>query len=125
MVYVTTGNGNRDLEDVLRDIGTGPDTGADGVFLDEVAMLHSDRQVNLYREIYDHVKSFGSDRIVIANPGSKLVSEKVMTASDIVSFKHQWRLAPYIGWLSGYPATRFMGISSNDIENVMGYIVNG
>ncbi|MEW6605635.1 MAG: spherulation-specific family 4 protein, partial [Thermoproteota archaeon] len=122
---VATGNGNRNLDDVLKEIKTGLDADADGVFLDEVAMLHSDRQVDHYKEIYDYVKSSGSDRIVIANPGSILVNEKVMTVSDIVSFEHQWRLASQIDWFSAYPATRFMGISSNDIENVMGYKVDG
>jgi hypothetical protein len=44
IVYVATGNANRELEDVLGEIKTGLDAGADGVFLDEVATLHSDRQ---------------------------------------------------------------------------------
>jgi hypothetical protein len=124
LVYVATGNGDRDLGDVREEIRTGLEGGADGVFLDEVAMLHSDRQVDHYREIYDYTKSFGSEKTVIANPGSILVSEKVMSVSDIVSFEHQWRLASHIDWFSEYPATRFMGISSNDIANVMGYRVD-
>lgn len=125
LIYVATGNANRDLDKVLKEIKTGLDAGTDGVFLDEVAMLHSDKQVNHYKEIYDYVKSLGSERTVIANPGSILVSEKVMAVSDIVSFEHQWRLASHIDWFSKYPATRFMGISSNDITNVMGYRVDG
>lgn len=124
IAYVATGNGNKDLEYVFREIRTGLDSGADGVFLDEVSMLHSDREMDHYSRIYDCVKSFGSDKVVIANPGSVLVNEKVMNVSDIVSFEHQWRLAPYIDWFSRYPATRFMGISSNDIDNVMGYRIN-
>lgn len=124
LVYVATGNGNRELEGVLKEIKTGLDSGVNGVFLDEVAMLHSDRQVQYYKEIHDYVKSFGSERLVIANPGSILVSEKVMSVSDIVSFEHQWRLASHVDWFSKYPATRFMGISSNDIANVMGYRVD-
>lgn len=125
LVYVATGNGDKKLDSVLKEIKTGLDGGADGVMLDEVAMLHSDWQVDHYKEIYDYVKSFGSERIVIANPGSILVNEKVMSVSDIVSFEHQWRLASHIDWFSRYPATRFMGISSNDIANVMGYRVDG
>jgi len=125
LAYVTTANGNRDLGDVLREIRIGLEADTDGIFLDEVSMLQSDRQVNYFREIYYDVKSFGSDRIVITNPGSILVNEKVMAVSDIVSFEHQWRLAPHIDWFSRYPATRFMGISSNDIEDVMGYRVDG
>jgi hypothetical protein len=124
LVYVATGNGNRELDGVLEEIKTGLDGGADGVMLDEVAMLHSDWQVDYYKEIYDYTKSFGSERLVIANPGSILVSEKVMSVSDIVSFEHQWRLASHIDWFSKYPAPRFMGISSNDIANVMGYKVD-
>jgi spherulation-specific family 4 protein len=124
LVYVATGNGNRELEDVLKEIKTGLDSGADGVLLDEVAMLHSDWQVDYYKEIYEYTKSFGNERTVIANPGSILVNEKVMSVSDIVSFEHQWRLASQIDWFSKYPATRFMGISSNDIRDVMGYKVN-
>jgi hypothetical protein len=124
LVYVATGNGDRDLDGVLQEMKTGLDNGADGVFLDEVATLHSDWQVDHYREIYDHAKSFGAERMVIANPGTILVNEKVMSVSDILSFEHQWRLAPHIDWFSKYPATRFMGISSNDIANVMGYGVD-
>jgi hypothetical protein len=125
LVYVATGNGDKKLESVLQEIKTGLDNGADGVMLDEVAMLHSDRQVDHYKRIYDYTKSFGSEKLVIANPGSVLVNEKVMSVSDIVSFEHQWRFASHIDWFSKYPATRFMGISSNDISNVMGYTVDG
>lgn len=124
LVYVATGNGNRELDGVLNEIKTGLYSGADGVFLDEVAMLHYDWQVDHYKEIYDYTKSFGSERLVIANPGSILVNEKVMSVSDIASFEHQWRLASHIDWFSEYPAIRFMGISSNDIANVMGYRVD-
>ena len=123
VVYIATGNGGRDLGGVMEEMKTGLDNGADGVFLDEVATLHSDWQVDYYREIYDYAKSFGSERLVIANPGTILVNEKVMSVSDILSFEHQWRLASHLDWFSDYPATRFMGISSNDITNVMGYTV--
>jgi hypothetical protein len=112
LIYVATGNGWRNLDGALEEMKTGFDNGADGVMLDEVAMLHEKWQV-------------GSEKIVIANPGSILVSESVMSVSDILSFEHQWRLAPHIDWFSKYPATRFMGISSNDIANVMGYRVDG
>jgi hypothetical protein len=125
MIYVATGNAGRDLDSVLDEIKTGLGSGADGVMLDEVALLETQSQVDYYKKIYDYTKSFGSDKVVIANPGSILVSEKVMSVSDIVSFEHQWRLAPHVDWFSKYPATRFMGISSNDITNVMGYKVDG
>lgn len=124
IVYIATGNAEKELEVVLQEIKTGLDAGADGVMLDEVAMLHSGWQVEYYREIYDYVKSFGSEKVVIANPGSIRVNEKVMSMSDIVSFEHQWRLASQIDWFSEYSPTRFMGISSNDIANVMGYEVD-
>lgn len=124
IAYVATGNGDRDLDSVFKEMKAGLDGGADGVFLDEVATLHYDWQVGYYREIYDYAKSFGSERIVIANPGTILINEKVMSVSDILSFEHQWRLASHLDWFSGYPATRFMGISSNDIANVMGYRVD-
>ncbi len=124
LVYVATGNADKKLESVLQEIKIGLDNGADGVMLDEVAMLHSDWQVDYYKRIYDYTKSFGSEKVVIANPGSVLVNEKVMSVSDIVSFEHQWRFASHIDWFSKYPATRFMGISSNDITNVMGYTVD-
>lgn len=124
LVYVATASGNRELDGVVKEIKTGLDSGVDGVFLDEVGTLHSDWQVDHYKAIYNYVKSFGSERTVIANPGSILVNEKVMLVSDIVSFEHQWRLASHIDWFSKYPATRFMGISSNDIADVMGYKVD-
>jgi len=125
MVYIATGNAERNLDSVIGEMKTGFGSGADGVMLDEVALLQTQPQVDYYKKIYDYAKSFGIDKVVIANPGSILVSEKVMSVSDIVSFEHQWRLAPHIDWFSNYPATRFMGISSNDITNVMGYKVDG
>lgn len=123
IAYVATGNGNRDLDSVFKEIKAGLDGGADGVFFDEVATLHYDWQVDHYREIYEYTKSFGSERLVISNPGTMLVNEKLMSVSDILSFEHQWRLASHLDWFSKYPADRFMGISSNDISNVMGYAV--
>ena len=124
IIYVATGNAGRELGSVLGEMKTGLGSGADGVMLDEVALLQTQSQVEYYTKIYDYAKSFGIAKTVIANPGSILVSEKVMSVSDIVSFEHQWRLAPHIDWFSKYPATRFMGISSNDITDVMGYKVN-
>jgi len=124
LVYVATGQGRRELEGVLGEIKTGLDSGADGVMLDEVAMLHRNWQVDYYKEIYDYTKSFGSERLVIANPGTIMVNEKVMSVSDIVSFEHQWRLASQLDWFLKYPASRYLGISSNDIRDVMGYKVD-
>jgi hypothetical protein len=124
MVYVATGYASRDLGSVFDEIKTAFDSSADGVMLDEVAMLQTQLQVDYYKKIYDYAKSFGKDKVVIANPGSVLVNEKVMTVSDIVCFEHQWRLAPEIDWFSKYPPTRFIGVSSNDIKNVMGYNVD-
>jgi hypothetical protein len=125
LVYIATGNAGRSLESVFSEIKTGIEAGANGVMLDEVAMLDHRWQVDHYQEIYDYVKSFGADKVVVANPGSILVSESVMSVSDIVCFEHQWRLAPAIDWFSRYPPERFMGISSNDIAGVMGYGVDG
>ena len=124
LAYVATGQGRRELEGVLGEIKTGLDNGADGVMLDEVAMLHRNWQVDYYKEIYDYTKSFGSERLVIANPGTIMVNEKVMSVSDIVSFEHQWRLASQLDWFLKYPASRYLGISSNDISDVMGYKVD-
>lgn len=124
LTYVATGDTDRNLMNVLAEIKAGFDSGADGIMVDEVSILHTQFELNYYKKIYDYVKSFGSDKIVVANPGSVLVSEEVMSISDIVSFEHQWRLAPSIDWFSKYPSTRFMGVSSNDIENVMGYAVS-
>jgi hypothetical protein len=125
LVYIATGNAGRSLDSVFSEIKTGIEAGANGVMLDEVAMLHQNWQVDHYEKIYDYVKSFGTDKIVVANPGSILVSESVMSVSDIVCFEHQWRLAPALDWFSKYPPERFMGISSNDIAGVMGYSVDG
>jgi hypothetical protein len=101
----------------------GFDAGTDGVMLDEVSLLQTDAQYSYYKQIYDYAKQQGN-KIVIANPGSILVNEKVMQVSDIVSFEHQWRFASNIDWFGKYPASRFMGISSNDVQNAMGYTMN-
>jgi hypothetical protein len=123
IAYVSTANSGRDINSVLQEIKAGFLAGTDGVMLDEVPRLDSDIQFNYYERIYVYVKSFG-DKTVIANPGSILVSERIMSVSDIVSFEHQWRLAPSLDWFSKYTANRFMGISSNNIPGVMGYYVD-
>jgi hypothetical protein len=124
LAYIATGNAGRNLDSVISEIKTGMEAGAAGVMLDEVALLDQRWQVEYYEKIYEYVKSYGNDMAVVANPGSILVSESVMSVSDIVCFEHQWRLASALDWFSKYPPQRFMGISSNDISGVMGYGVD-
>lgn len=123
LAYIPTGNGKRMLANVLDELKTTFGNGVDGIMVDEVSLLYTQSDLDYYKKIYDYAKTFGNEKIVVANPGSVLVSEAVMSVSDIVSFEHEWRLAPSIDWFSKYPSTRFMGISSNDIEDVMGYTV--
>jgi hypothetical protein len=52
------------------------DCSADGVFFDEVAMLHAQPQISYYREIYEHAKSFGSDKVVIASKSRQHISKR-------------------------------------------------
>lgn len=125
LTYIATGNAGRDLDSVMGEIRTGIEAGAAGVMLDEVATLHNRWEVDYYEKIYEYVKSFGAEKVVVANPGSIMVNESVMSVSDILCFEHQWRLASALDWFSNYPAERFMGISSNDITGVMGYGVDG
>ena len=125
LTYIATGNAGRDLDSVMDEIRTGIESGAAGVMLDEVATLHNRWEIDYYEKIYDYVKSFGAEKVVVANPGSIMVNESVMSVSDIVCFEHQWRLASALDWFSNYPPERFMGISSNDIAGVMGYGVDG
>ena len=123
LAYVATASASRDIDSVLAEIKTPLEAGVGGVMLDEVATLRSDWELQYYKKIYDFVKSYGSEKVVVANPGSILVSESVMTVSDIVCFEHQWKMALALDWFSKYPPTRYMGISSNDIAGVMGYSV--
>ena len=124
LAYVATGNAQRNLDTVRSEITNALKAGADGVMLDEVSGLNSQAEVDYYQSIYNLVKQ-GGDKIVVANPGTILVSEKIMNMTDILSFEHQWRLAPQLDWFSKYPASRYMGVSSNDVSNVMGYPVDG
>ncbi|MEO9320554.1 MAG: spherulation-specific family 4 protein [Nitrososphaera sp.] len=124
IAYVATGDAKRDVNSVLGEIKSALSAGADGVMLDEVSLMQTDDQYSYYKQIYNFVKQQGgSDKLVIANPGSVLVGERVMQVSDIVSFEHQWRFASSLDWFSKYPPSRYMGISSNDVLNAMGYRV--
>ncbi len=118
VTYVSTNNTGKKLDDVIKEIDKQfSNSKIDGVFIDEVSNISKDSDFNYYSRIYMHIKaSFGSDKIVIMNPGQS-VSERIMKISDIVSFEENWIYSKNLTWKLYYPSDRFMGISSDEYCN--------
>lgn len=112
--YTWTNYGARDINAVKADIDTQMTSDVDGIFVDEVTNIKTDAEHNYYAEIYKHVKSYGQDKLIIMNPGHYQVTERVMQISDIVSLEEEWTYHEQIKWMDRYPASRFMGVSSNE-----------
>ena len=51
-------------------------SGVDGIFVDEVTNIQTDAEYDYYAAIYNHVKSYGQDRLVVMNPNNFKVTEK-------------------------------------------------
>jgi hypothetical protein len=83
--------------------------GVDGIFVDESPPHSSDYLASLY----NNIKSYGNDKIVICNPGMIYIEESLMSNCDILSFEHEWRSADSIPWFHKYPASRYMGFNSD------------
>jgi spherulation-specific family 4 protein len=114
LTYTWTDYGARDVNAVKADIDTQMASDIDGIFVDEVTNIKTDAEHAYYAEIYKHVKSYGKDKLTIMNPGHYQVTERVMQLSDIVSLEEEWTYHEQIPWMDRYPASRFMGVSSNE-----------
>jgi hypothetical protein len=114
---------DRSLDSTLEQARSLLDSGADGIFVDEATTVSSDWDYWYHGKIYEAVKEFDENAVVIINPGTGSVSERAMEVSDIICFEHEWRDIANLGWASDYPGWRFMGISSNEFVKVMGYHV--
>jgi hypothetical protein len=99
------------------------EAGADGIFVDEATTVSTDWEYWYHGRIYETVKEFDEDALVIINPGTGAISERAMEVSDVICFEHEWRYIANLSWASDYPGWRFMGISSNEFVKVMGYHV--
>ena len=83
--------------------------GADGIFVDQT-QSHSDGYLT---QLHSAIKSYGSDKTVICNPGMIHVNENLTSTCDIISFEHEWPAATSLSWLSKYGPERFMGFNSD------------
>lgn len=115
--YTWTKYGNRSLSDLESDIDRQMAIGVDGIFIDEVTNIETDKQFNYYSSIYHYIKSLDGTKLVIMNPGHYKVSERIMQIADIVSLEEDWIHQDQIPWKTKYPAARFMGVSSNEYCN--------
>lgn len=114
LTYTWTNYGERDLNAVKADIDSQMASDVDGIFIDEVTNIETDAEQSYYAAIHRYVKSYGQDKLVVMNPGSFKVTERVMLISDIVSLEEEWVYQNQIPWKDRYPSSRFMGVSSNE-----------
>lgn len=77
---------HRGTVDVTAAIKTALGNGADGVFFDEC-----ESGLSAYNQkVWETVKGFGADKIVIVNPGQASVQTDIFRWADIVSIENQW-----------------------------------
>jgi hypothetical protein len=110
---------------VLAEVDQLLDDGADGIFVDEATTVSNDWELWYHYQIFEAVKDYDEENLVIINPGTTALSEDAMLVADIICFEHEWRGIENVDWMSRYPGWRYMGISSNEFVNVMGYHVDG
>jgi hypothetical protein len=115
LTYTWTKYGERSIDDVKADIDSQLAAGVDGIFVDEVTNISTDKEFGYYSAIFEYVKSHDSGKlIVVMNPGHYKVNERIMQISDIVSLEEEWVYHDQIRWKENYPPSRFMGVSSNE-----------
>ena len=114
VTYTWTKYGNRSIDEVKSDISKQLIAGADGIFIDEVTNIETDREYNYYSTIYNYIKNYDPDKLVVMNPGHYKVTERIMQISDIVSLEEEWTYYKHIPWKDHYAPARFMGVSSNE-----------
>ncbi len=124
IAYLPTHWTDRSLGNTLDEARNLLKDGADGIFVDESATMSNGWELWYYAQIYKAIKEFNKDAVVVINPGTASISEKSMLVADIICFEHEWRNIKNLNWASNYPGWRFMGISSNEFDNVMGYHVD-
>ena len=121
--YVATGRGARDLALVRREVEAALERGVDGIFFDETPGMPGATDFDYYGELAELVHTQG--RHVIVNPGVSRCGQRMMDFADRVMFEHGWRnAASDSAWTVLFPADRFMGVSSNEEGEAMGYHVD-
>lgn len=119
LVLAYTAAGEVPLEDVKDNITRCMSLGVDGIFVDRVPNFLDANQstVDYYSEIYRFIKSYGSQKLVVANTGVWNMGEAVMSVTDILCVEHEWvDFATKNLWRCKYPGTRFLGLSE-DVTN--------
>lgn len=124
IAYLPISWAHRDIDSSLEEARQLLADGADGIFVDEAATMSNEEDLWYHEQIYQSVKEYGKDKIVIINPGTATIDEDSMLVADIICFEHDWRNFEDLGWAQDYPGWRFMGISSNEFPEVMGYDVD-
>jgi len=117
--YVSTKWSRTDLAHAAHATDEALDAGADGVLFDEADPLCTDVHYGYYRALSERVRARGKQ--VIFNTGVTACGPRIMELADYLMLEHQWRASK--PWMAAYPATRFMGVSSNE-GYAMGYYVD-
>lgn len=94
--YVYTNWGGRDINIVKSEVDKHFQWyNLDGIFFDEASDLLE--KVTYYQQLYNYVKqTYGTDKIVIINPGINTLEEYINTADIIVNFEDEY--TKYINW---------------------------
>lgn len=121
--YVSTDFGRAGLDGVRHAVADNLDAGLDGVFFDEADPMTASSKFGYYAMATQPVRRNGGR--VVLNSGVSRCGERIMEIAGILMVEHRWRdFAADSAWMAGYPAERFMGVSSNE-QDAMGYVVEG
>jgi hypothetical protein len=125
--YVSTRWGDADLAEVKELTSERLAGGVDGIFFDEAPSSLNSTTRSYYKTLSKLVRDQGKS--VIFNPGVSQCEEELMQFADRIMAEHEWRkLVADSAWTSGYPDDRFMGVSSNVLDErgrlPMGYEVD-
>lgn len=141
LAYIATSYGNlTSFEAVLGMIRSAMLSGYDGIFFDEVSDGDDRQIVNFYFRITNEVRLFGSNKLVIFNPGVIALPGWHFDAADIVSVENAyddtprikdgrsvsaWRLLAVQGDPAGNPANDAPGTAGEAIDRLMKARNNG
>jgi len=112
--YIATQWTRRDITDVASEI-VEVSCRSDGVFLDEVSAMQTDSDVDYYSKLHELAKKCNLE--VICNPGMVALHRKIMETCEILCLEHQWMYIGRIPWRNNYPSSRFMGVSTPQIQD--------
>lgn len=121
--YVASDRGARDIVLAREEVESALEAGVDGIFFDEAPSLPGAKECDYYGELAGLAHEQG--KRVIVNPGVARCGQRLLDFADRVMLEHRWRdLKAESAWTSDHPPETFMGVSSNEEGEAMGYTVD-